>query len=106
MHRREFFKGVGFAVLTVQCLPLMAESADDLVIQSGPGLFGHVHDLLIPYKVLNAPPPQGIKLTSTQAMWHQHDISLTRQELVTVKQGGAVRQKASSHVFVIALARK
>jgi len=105
--RREFLKGVGLAVLTVQCLPLMAEtSGDDLVIESGPGLFRHVHDLLIPYAVLNAPPPQGIKLTSTESMFHQHNIALTQKELVMVKQGGTVTQKASSHLFVIALARQ
>jgi hypothetical protein len=95
------------AVLTVQCLPLMAhaETADDLVIQSGPGLFHHVHDLRIPYAILNAPPPEGIKLTSTQSLYHQHDIALSQKELAIVKQGGTVTQKASSHLFVIALAK-
>jgi hypothetical protein len=105
--RREFIQGLGFAILTVQCLPLMAqETGDNLVIESGPGLFSHVHDLLIPYAVLNAPPPQGIKLTSTEAMFHQHNVALTQKELVTVKQGGTVTQKASSHLFVIALANR
>ena len=105
--RREFLKGVGIAVLTVQCLPLLAEVSDDnLIIESGPGLFRHVHDLLIPFAVLNAPPSQGIKLTSTEAMFHQHNIALTQKELITVKQGGTVTQKASSHLFVIALARQ
>jgi len=33
-------------------------------------------------------------------------IALTQQELVTVKQGGTVTPKASSHLFVIALARQ
>jgi hypothetical protein len=117
MDRREFVRGVGMAVLTVQCLPLMAhgsanpptdgnEKADDLIIQSGPGLFRHVHDLQIPYAVLNAPPPQGIKLTTTESLHHQHNIALTQNELATVKQGGTVTQKASSHLFVIALARQ
>ena len=115
--RREFIRGVGMAVLTVQCLPLMAhasanprtdgkEGADDLVIQSGPGLFWHVHDLRIPYAVLNAPPPQGVKLTSTESLYHQHNIALTQNELALVKQGGTVTQKASSHLFVIALAKQ
>ena len=116
MDRREFVRGVGMAVLTVQCLPLMAHAsakpptdgkgtADDLIIQSGPGLFRHVHDLRIPYAVLNAPPPEGIKLTSTESLYHQHDIALTQKELAIVKQGGTVTQKASSHLFVIALAK-
>ena len=115
--RREFLRGVGVAVLTVQCLPLVAhasgnppsggkETDDNLVIESGPGLFRHVHDLLIPHAVLDAPPPQGIKLTSTESMFHQHGIALTQNELVTVKQGGTVTQKASSHLFVIAMARQ
>jgi hypothetical protein len=114
--RREFIKGVGIAVLTVQGLPSIAhasedplsegrEAADSLIIHSGPGLLSHVHDLLIPYAVLNAPPPQGIKLTTTQALFHQHNIALTQKELVIVKQGGTVAQKASSHLFVIALAK-
>ena len=117
MDRRKFVTGVGMAVLTVQCLPLMAhasknaptdgkERADDLIIHSGPGLFRHVHDLRIPYAVLNAPPPQGIKLTTTESLYHQHNIALTQNELVIVKQGGTVTQKASSHVFVIALAKQ
>ena len=117
MDRREFVTGVGMAVLTVQCLPLMAhasrnpptdgrERADDLIIQSGPGLFRHVHDLRIPYAVLNAPPPQGITLTTTESLYHQHNIALTQNELAIVKQGGTVTQKASSHLFVIALANR
>ena len=117
MDRREFVWGVGMAVLTVQCLPLMAhtsanpptdgkERADDLIIQSGPGLFKHVHDLQIPYAILNAPPPEGIKLTTTESLYHQHNIALTQNELAIVKQGGTVTQKASSHVFVIALAKQ
>ena len=117
MDRREFVRGVGMAVLTVQCLPLMAhasanpptdgrERADDLIIQSGPGLFRHVHDLRIPYAVLNAPPPQGIKLTTTESLYHQHNIALTQNELAIVKQGGTVTQKASSHLFLIALAKQ
>ena len=117
MDRREFVRGVGMAVLTVQCLPLLAhasenpptdgvETADDLIIQSGPGLFRHVHDLRIPFAVLNAPPAQGIKLTSTEALYHQHNITLTQKELAIVNQGGTVTQKASSHLFVIALAKR
>src|SRR6186713_2034012 len=112
MNRRKFLEGAGIAVLTVQCLPLLADAsgtpsregsdtADNLIIQSGPGLFRHVHDLLIPYAVLNAPPPQGIKLTSTQSLYHQHNVALTQHELAIVKQGGTVTQKASSHLFVI-----
>ena len=114
--RRRFIKAVGIAVLTVQCLPLMAQAsanppsdgkktADSLVIQSGPGAFSHVHDLLIPYAVLKAPPLEGIKLTTTEAVFHQHNIALTREQLISVNQGGTVTQKASSHLFVIALAK-
>ena len=64
LDRRTFIKGVGFAVLTVQCLPLIAhasgnspsdgnEAADNLIIQSSSGFVPHVHDLLVPYAVLN-----------------------------------------------------
>ena len=111
LDRRRFVQRVGIAVLTVQCLPLTAHadgrSPDDhnLVIQSGPGAFGHVHDLLIPRAMLTTPPAQGVKLTSTTAFLHQHDITLTQKELTLVNQGGTVTQKASSHLFVIAWAR-
>ena len=113
--RRTFVKGVGLAVLTVQVLPLIAQVAADgprngndpaknLTIHSGPGFLGHVHDLLVPYAVLNAPPPDGVELTSTKAFLHTHHIALAQKELMTVHQGGTVTKKSSSHLFVIALA--
>lgn len=111
LDRRKFIQEVGIAVLTVQCLPLIAHAAgnppdgDNLIVESGPGAFGHVHDLLIPKAVLKTPPVQGVELTSTKAFLHQHNIKLTRKELILVNQGGTVTQKASSHLFVIALAK-
>ena len=115
--RRMFIKGVGFAVLTVQCLPLIAHAsgdspngnngaADNLIIHSSSGFVPHVHDLLIPYAVLNAPPVQGVELKTTQAMFHAHKVVLTQKQLIIVKQGGTVTQEASSHLFVIALAKR
>jgi hypothetical protein len=117
LDRRAFMKGVGFAVLTVQCLPLIAEASgkspsdrtdavDNLIIHSSSGFVPHVHDLLIPYAVLKAPPLQGVELTTTQALFHTHKMMLTQKELITVNQGGTVTQKASSHLFVIALAKR
>jgi hypothetical protein len=114
-ERRKFMMAAGIAVLTVYCLPVIAQAsenspagskstADNLIIQSGPGMFSHVHDLLIPYAVLQAPPPQGVKLTTTEAVFHRHDIALTREQLIVVNHGGTVTRKASSHLFVIALA--
>src|SRR3954466_9266812 len=103
--RREFFQGLGMALLTVQCLPFTAHAAGNhaggdepggnLIIQSGPGLFDHMHDLLIPYAILKAPPLKGVQLTSTEAMLHRHNIALTQKELSIVNQGGTVTQKAS-----------
>jgi hypothetical protein len=115
VDRRQFIKGVGVAVLTVQCLPWIAhasgdspsdgkDTADNLIIRSGPGLMSHVHDLLIPHAVLETPPLQGVELETTQALLHRHSIALTREQLVIVNQGGTVTQKASSHIFAIALA--
>jgi hypothetical protein len=117
LDRREFMTGVGFAVLTVQCLPVIAhasgnspsdstEAADNLIIHSSSGFVPHVHDLLIPYAVLKAPPLQGVELKTTQALFHAHKVMLTQKELITVNQGGTVTQKASSHLFVIALAKR
>ena len=113
MDRRKFIEGVSVAVLTVQLLPLIAhasgnsasdgnEAADNLIIHSGPGFIPHVHDLLIPYAVLNAPPLQGVELETTTALFHTHDVVLTQEQLITVNQGGTVTTKGGSHLFVIA----
>lgn len=114
--RRRFVKGVGMAVLTVHCLPLLSCAADPspletagapdgLKILSSPGKFGHVHDLLIPLALLSAPPVQGVELTTGKAFLHQHNVRLSQADLALVHGGGTVTQKASSHVFVITLAK-
>ena len=108
LDRRKFIKGVGFAVLTAQCLSLTAcasgnspgdgnQAADNLIIHSSAGTFSHVHDLLIPYAVLNAPPLQGIELKTTKAMFHMHQVALTQEQLIIMKQGGI---DLSTTVFV------
>jgi len=115
--RRQFVKGVGVAVLTVQFLPLIAhasgnspgdgnEAADGLTIHFSPGLMSHVHDLLIPYAVLKTPPAQGVELKTTQALWHRHTVALTQEQLTIVNRGGAVTGKASSHAYVMKLANQ
>lgn len=112
--RRRFIKGVGMAVLTMHSLPLVAHAsgtppidgqvtADNLVIHSTSGFVPHVHDLLIPCAVLETPPAQGVELTTTRALFHQHGVVLTREELIMVNRGETVTKKASSHLFVIAL---
>jgi hypothetical protein len=117
LDRRQFLHQFGVAVLTVRCLstsPLdleywergITDAPDDLVIHSGPGAFSHEHHLLIPMAVIKMPPREGVELTSSKALLHRHAISLTRNELTTVSQGGTVVQKASSHVFFIALANQ
>jgi len=116
VDRREFIRVAGFAVLAIQCLPATAFASgipvrdatkirDDLIIESGPGAFHHVHYLRIPNAFLTTPPAQGAALTTTKAFLHQHRIVLTQEELRSVNQGGTVIQRASSHVFVIALAK-
>ena len=117
LDRRKFIKGVGFAVVTAQSLSLIAcasgnspsdgnKAADNLIIHSSAGTLSHVHDLLIPYAVLNAPPRQGIELKTTQAMFHMHQVVLTQEQLIIMNRGGTVNQKAGSHLFVIALAKR
>ena len=111
--RRDFMRDLGIAVLTVQSLPLITHASgivtlgdtpdEDLIIHSGPGLISHVHDLLIPHALLKAPPRQGVSLKTTQSLWHRHDIGLSREQLITVANGGTVTTKASSHVFTIAM---
>ena len=115
--RRDFVRDVGVAALALQFLPLVVhasgsspidgnEATDNLIIHTGPGLMSHVHDLLIPYAVLKAPPLQGVELTTTQALFHRHTVALTQEQLKTVNRGGAVTKKASSHLIVIALANR
>jgi hypothetical protein len=115
--RRRVLKRIGVAILTMQCLPLVADaaenspggtnqSAENLIIHSGPGAFSHIHELLIPYAVLKVPPVQGVELTSSQALLHQHNVALTRDELLLVGKGGRVVKKASSHLFTIEVAKR
>ena len=102
-------------MLAVQCLPVAAfasrvpgdatRAGDDLLIESGPGAFHHVHYLRIPKTLLAAPPAGGVTLTSTKAFLHQHRIVLTQEDLRSVDHGGTVSQQAGSHLFVIALAK-
>jgi len=114
--RRTFLRGLGLAVLAVQSLALIGcesgdppiddkMAVDNLIMKSSPGAFDHVHDLLIPYALLRIPPSEGVKLLSTKSFFHRHEIALTQEELTTVNQGGSVTRKASSHLFVIALAK-
>jgi hypothetical protein len=108
LDRRKFSKGVGVAVVTAQCLSLIAcasgnspsdgnKAADNLIIHSSAGTLSHVHDLLIPYAVLNAPPLQGVKLETTRALFHTHDVVLTQEQLIVVNQGGTVTARGGSH---------
>jgi len=116
LDRRDFIKVAGFALLAVQCLPAETyasgippraarQSTDDLIIKSGPGAFHHTHYLRIPNAFLTAPPERGAEFTTTKAFLHQHHVVLTQEQLRDVGKGGTVTQRASSHVFVIALAK-
>ncbi len=116
--RRRFIKragGVGVALLSVQWLPSIAQSSassadasdesdKNLIIHSGPGFVPHTHDLLIPYAVLSAPPIRGIKLQSTSALFHTHDVVLSERQLIAVNHGKTITAFGGSHTFVIALA--
>jgi hypothetical protein len=39
-------------------------------------------------------------------MFHMHQVVLTQEQLIIMNQGGTVNQKAGSHLFVIALAKR
>jgi len=114
--RRGFIKKAGLVLLTVQLLPSIARAAEgspgadadpahNLIIRSGQGFVPHTHDLWIPYAVLKAPPAEGVKLTSTMARGHTHEVALSHDELAAVNQGGTVSVKGGSHTFVIAIAQ-
>lgn len=112
--RRRFIVEAGIAILIARSFPFMAQAsvsspmslpdAGSLIIRSGQGFVPHTHDLLIPYKVLKAPPPLGVRLESTSALFHTHAVALTQQQLIVVSQGGTVTATGGSHSFVIALA--
>jgi hypothetical protein len=112
--RRKLVKGAGFLVLSVLSRPLLGGGpmhaptdqalGDDLVLQSGPGLFAHVHELRIPARALKSPPLDGIELVTSEALLHRHTLALTHEELRLVSGGGVVTKQASSHVFAIARA--
>lgn len=112
--RREFMKEVGVVLLTVQLLPSLARASEGspgaratgtLIIRSGPGFVPHTHDLRIPYAVLRAPPAGGVKLVSTTARRHTHEVALSHEHLTAVNQGRTVSVKGGSHTFVIAIAQ-
>lgn len=112
-NRRTFIAGAGVALLTAQCLPSIAqassasagsEATGNLIIRSGQGFVPHTHDLLIPCAVLRVPPLRGVKLETTSALFHTHEVVLTQQQLIAVSQGGTVTATGGSHSFVIALA--
>jgi hypothetical protein len=109
--RRHFLKQAGVALLAVQCWPAAAKTtgntttaASGLIIRSTPGFFFHTHELIIPSAALRAPPPQGVRVVSTEALFHTHEFTLLREELITIGSGRSVTRRASSHRFVIALA--
>ena len=111
--RRGFMKEMGIVLLTVQLLPSIARASEGspaagaagaLIIRSGPGFVPHTHDLWIPYAVLRSPPREGVKLISTMARGHTHEVALCHEQLAAVNQGGTVSVKGGSHTFVIARA--
>ncbi|CAN5601511.1 hypothetical protein BH10PSE5_BH10PSE5_33720 [soil metagenome] len=110
--RRGFMKEAGGVVLAAQLPPSGArasegspDATDTLIIRSGQGFVPHTHDLWIPYAVLKAPPREGVKLISTLARGHSHEVTLSREQLATVNQGGTVSVMGGSHTFVLAVAQ-
>ena len=104
VKRRTFVKEAGTALLMVRWLGSTARAASpDLVIESGPGAWGHVHELAIPYSTLEKPPNEGIDLTSSRAFLHNHRIALSKEELTMIREGKTVNKKGGSHWFVVAL---
>lgn len=113
-HRRGFMKEVGGVLLTVHLLPSIARASEGspgaggskaLIIRSGQGFVPHTHDLWIPYAVLRAPPAEGVKLLSTMARGHTHEVALSHDQLAAVNQGGTVSVRGGSHTFVVAIAQ-
>ena len=114
--RRRVLLQAGVAVFAAWCLPsnsAASESAPrlkpvgtgNLVIRSGSGFVPHTHDLVIPYAILRAPPPRGVKLISTNSFLHTHEVVLTQAQLVAVIHGETVIATGGSHTFAIALGR-
>jgi hypothetical protein len=116
-QRRRFLKLLGYAVLSVQILPLTGCSsavevppADSLAVTSSRNSkvgrwAAHSHILYVPLRLFRAPPREGVTLTTTRAFLHTHEVALTQAELDTVARGGAVQVKSSggTHTFSIEL---
>jgi len=116
-HRREFLKGLGYAALSVQILPLTACSSsedtapdDSLAVTSSLGSkLGHwayhSHVLYVPLHFFSNPPDQGVELTTTWTYLHAHDVALSQAQLIAVARGGTVQVNDSTgvHGFSIQL---
>lgn len=117
LRRRKFLELSGYAALSFQLLPLMTACAagkapaDSLTVTSSQGSklghwADHSHLLYVPLKLFQDPPPKGVTLSTTRTYLHSHDVALTREQLVTVARGGAlrVRDTSGTHEFAIELA--
>src|SRR5262249_6922345 len=103
MHRRRFLKLLAWTAVSVQILPVTGDgSAEDMappdslaVTSSRNSKLGewaaHSHILYVPLQLFRAPPSEGVTLSTTWAAFHFHDVPLTRDQLVTVAQGGTVQ---------------
>jgi hypothetical protein len=112
LRRRQFLELLGRAALSVPIGACAAETApaDSLAVTSSRNSklgrwAAHSHFLYVPLRLFEAPPQQGVTLSTTWKFLHSHEVALTRAQLVTVARGGTVRVEDSStaHTFSIEL---
>ncbi len=67
-------------------------------IQASSANENHSHDVNIGLGEVGNPPPSGIQYTTTAALNHTHNVTLTQAELTTLNTGGSVSVTSSATI--------
>ncbi len=121
LKRRQFLKTLGVSVVTLQVIPVLLKKASaqmnspefncgaELNILSGPSAYaplpGHFHYLNIETAIFKNPPTQGVKIMTSIAYLHQHQVILSQEQLLKVAQGDTitVEDSVKDHHYEIKL---
>jgi hypothetical protein len=111
LRRRQFLALLGYAALSVQvaCAAETAPAESLTVISSRNSKLGdwvaHTHLLYVPLQLFQAPPRDGVTLSTTRTFLHSHDVVLTEAQLVAVARGGTVlvEDASAAHTYSIEL---
>jgi len=98
MDRRKFLIGLGIALIAGPAVVSLkgcgksssdnaAAPANSFSVTSNPDNTGHTHNVIIPLADLATPPSGGQTYTSDGS--HQHQITLTHEQLADINSGGS-----------------